>query len=67
MRDRVPGVADWTTPVLGAVKAALETSLHDVFLMGALFAALGVVFAVLLVDIPLRRSNLPLVASQEAL
>ncbi len=40
-----------------AVKGALAASLHDVFLAGTLIALLGLVFALLIVDLPLRTSN----------
>ena len=43
--------------VLGAVQIALTRSLQDVFLVGGLFAVLGILFAVLLVEIPLRKTN----------
>tara|TARA_B100001123_G_scaffold439044_1_gene575069 strand:+ start:3809 stop:5410 length:1602 start_codon:yes stop_codon:yes gene_type:complete len=42
---------------LGAVQTALTRSLQDVFLAGSLFAVLGILFAVLLVEIPLRKTN----------
>lgn len=43
--------------VIGAVQTALTRSLQDVFLVGGLFAVLGILFAVLLVEIPLRKTN----------
>ena len=52
-----PGMAERMAPVLQAVKGALSASLHDVFLFGAVIAAAGIVFALLIVDIPLRQSN----------
>jgi EmrB/QacA subfamily drug resistance transporter len=44
-------------PVVAAVKSALAASLHDVFLCAAVLVAIGVIFAVMLVDIPLRTTN----------
>jgi EmrB/QacA subfamily drug resistance transporter len=44
-------------PVIAAVKSALAASLHDVFLCAAVLVGLGVIFTVMLVDIPLRTSN----------
>jgi EmrB/QacA subfamily drug resistance transporter len=44
-------------PAFGAVRHALAASLHDVFLCGAVVVLIGVVFAVLLVDLPLRQTN----------
>jgi hypothetical protein len=44
-------------PVIAAVKTALAASLHDVFLCAAVLVGLGVIFTVMLVDIPLRTSN----------
>lgn len=52
-----PAAAQRMAPILGAVKSALTASLHDVFLIGAIVVATGVVFALMLVDIPLRTSN----------
>jgi EmrB/QacA subfamily drug resistance transporter len=44
-------------PVVAAVKSALAASLHDVFLCAAVLVGIGLIFAVMLVDIPLRTSN----------
>lgn len=52
-----PAMAERMVPVFGAVKHGLASSLHDVFTYGAILAAAGVAFALLIVDIPLRRSN----------
>ena len=44
-------------PLVEAVRRALSSSLHDVFLVGAVVVSLSIVFALLLVDVPLRSSN----------
>ena len=44
-------------PLMQAVKGALSTSLHDVFLVATFVTLAGLVFALILVDIPLRTSN----------
>ncbi|MGH2389128.1 MAG: MDR family MFS transporter [Chloroflexota bacterium] len=44
-------------PFLTALKEALTSSLHDVFLVGLIIAALGAVAALFLKEIPLRDSN----------
>ncbi len=44
-------------PLIQAVKGALSTSLHDVFLVATFVALAGLVFALIMVDIPLRKSN----------
>ena len=62
-----PGVAEQMIPVFGAVKHALSASLHDVFLLGAILAAAGIAFALLIVDIPLRKTNRPVHAAAEVL
>jgi EmrB/QacA subfamily drug resistance transporter len=43
----------------GAIKSALVTSLHDVFLLGAGLAVLGVITVVFLKELPLRKSYAP--------
>ena len=40
-----------------AAKGALSTSLHDVFLVATFTALAALVFALIVVDIPLRKSN----------
>ena len=62
-----PGLMERLVPVFGAVKHALSSSLHEVFLYGAILAVIGVAFALLIVDIPLRSSNRPRHASAEVL
>jgi EmrB/QacA subfamily drug resistance transporter len=62
-----PALMEKLVPVFGAVKHALSASLHDVFVYGAILAAVGVVFALLIVDIPLRKSNRPQHAPAEVL
>jgi EmrB/QacA subfamily drug resistance transporter len=42
-----------------AIKVALTSSLHDVFVAGAFVAVLGVVNALFMREVPLRRSNAP--------
>ena len=44
-------------PLLAAVKTALASSLHTVFLGAALVVSLGIVATVLLKDLPLRKTN----------
>jgi hypothetical protein len=41
----------------------VSTSLHDVFLIGAIVVASGIVFTLMLVDIPLRTTNRPAAAA----
>ena len=53
----IPKNSGLAEPVLQAVKGALGSALHDVFTVSAVVAACGIVFALLLVDVPLRRSN----------
>jgi EmrB/QacA subfamily drug resistance transporter len=57
LRNADPALLARLQPVVQAVRGALSASLHDVFLAGAVMALLGLVFALLLVDIPLRKSN----------
>jgi len=52
-------------PAFGAVRQALATSLHDVFLCGAFVVLAGVVFAALLVDLPLRQTNRSIVSDTD--
>lgn len=49
-------------PLTRVVRTALSASLHEMFIFGAVIVALSVIFAVLLVDIPLRSSNRPTAA-----
>ena len=60
-----PGMAERMGPVFAAVRHALSASLHDVFLFGAILAAAGIAFALLIVDIPLRKTNRPVHAPAE--
>ena len=53
-----PAMLEQMRPVLAAVKTSLSVSLHDVFLMGTIIAAVGIVFAQMLIDVPLRKSNI---------
>jgi hypothetical protein len=57
MEPLFSGQIDGMASVLEAVQIALTRSLQDVFLVGSLFAVLGILFAVLLVEIPLRKTN----------
>jgi MFS family permease len=52
-----PAMVEQMRPVLTAVKMALSLSLHDVFVIGTIVAAAGIVFAQLVIDLPLRKSN----------
>ncbi|MCA1645489.1 MAG: MFS transporter, partial [Chloroflexi bacterium] len=45
--------------LLGAIKIALVSALHDVFLLGAVLGALGVMTVIFLKELPLRKSNGP--------
>lgn len=47
------------TVLLTAVRQALATSLHEVFLFATVVAALGLVLTLMLVDLPLRTTNRP--------
>jgi EmrB/QacA subfamily drug resistance transporter len=53
----LPNGAALRAPFLAALKLALSSSLHDVFLVGLIIAALGAVAALFLKEIPLRESN----------
>lgn len=44
-------------PAFGALRHALTISLQDVFFCGAVVVLVGVVFAALLIDLPLRQTN----------
>ena len=57
MRAADPALLARMEPMMRAVKGALSSSLHDVFLTGTFVALAGLVFALLLVDIPLRKNN----------
>lgn len=43
--------------LLAAIRVALVAALHDVFLLGALLAALGAIVAIFMKELPLRKSN----------
>ena len=60
MREAGPQAVQMMAPILAAVKQALARSIADVFLVGAVLTALGTLFALRLVDLPLRTSNRPL-------
>ena len=57
IRSLDPAVIARMQPLMRAVKGALGASLHDVFLTGTFVALGGLVFALLLVDVPLRKTN----------
>jgi EmrB/QacA subfamily drug resistance transporter len=57
LRAADPAVVALLQPLIRSVKGALSASLHDVFLFGTLIALGGLFFALLLVDIPLRKTN----------
>jgi hypothetical protein len=52
--------------LFGAIRIALVTALHDVFFLGAVLSALGVVTVLFLKELPLRKSYAPVVAAPEA-
>jgi hypothetical protein len=52
-----PAMLEQMRPVLMAVKTSLSVSIHDVFLFGTIVAAAGIVFAQMVIDVPLRQSN----------
>jgi MFS family permease len=45
--------------LFGAIKLGLVTSLHDVFLVGAVLGAVGIVLVVFLQELPLRKTYAP--------
>jgi EmrB/QacA subfamily drug resistance transporter len=51
-----PQAAAMYDTLIGAIRAGLATSLHEMFLSGALIVAVGVVFVLFLKEIPLRKS-----------
>jgi hypothetical protein len=57
IRAADPAVLARMQPLIQAVKGALSTSLHDVFLAATFVSVTGLMFALLLIDIPLRKSN----------
>jgi EmrB/QacA subfamily drug resistance transporter len=57
MADASPEALEALAPVVAAVKQALAVSIGDVFLVGAILAAVGVIFALRMVDLPLRTTN----------
>ena len=57
IRAADPAVVSRMQPLIQVVKSALNASLHDVFMAATLVAVTGLLFALLLVDLPLRKSN----------
>ena len=57
IRAADPAVLARMQPLMQAAKGALSTSLHDVFLVATFTALAALVFALIVVDIPLRKSN----------
>jgi MFS family permease len=57
IRAADPAVVSRMQPLIQAVKSALSASLHDVFLAATLVSLTGLMFALLLIDLPLRKSN----------
>jgi EmrB/QacA subfamily drug resistance transporter len=51
--------------LFGAIRIGLVTALHDVFLLGTVLSALGVVTVLFLKELPLRKSYAPVAASPE--
>jgi hypothetical protein len=51
-----PQGAQLYAQLFGAVKVALSTSLHDVFLVGAVVMAAAAILCVFLKDVPLKRA-----------
>jgi MFS family permease len=54
-----PQGAQMYDALLSAIKLALVTALHDVFLLGAILSACGVVTVMFLKELPLRKSYAP--------
>ena len=57
IRAADPVVVSRMQPLIQVVKSALNSSLHDVFLAATVVAMAGLMFALLLIDVPLRKSN----------
>jgi EmrB/QacA subfamily drug resistance transporter len=57
IRAADPAVLSRMQPLIQVAKGALSASLHDVFLVATFASLTGLMFALLLVDIPLRKSN----------
>jgi MFS family permease len=57
IRAADPAVLARMQPLIQVVKGALSASLHDVFLAATFISLTGLMFTLLLVDIPLRKSN----------
>jgi hypothetical protein len=57
IRAADPTVLARMQPLIQAVKGALSASLHDVFLAATFVSLTGLMFTLLLIDIPLRTSN----------
>jgi len=57
IRAAEPAMVARMQPLIQVVKGALSASLHDVFLAATVVAVTGLMFALLLIDLPLRKSN----------
>jgi MFS family permease len=57
IRAAEPALVARMQPLIQVVKGALNASLHDVFLAATVVALTGLMFALLLIDLPLRKSN----------
>ena len=57
IRAADPAVVSRMQPLIQVVKSALNSSLHDVFLAATVVSMAGLMFALLLIDLPLRKSN----------
>jgi uncharacterized membrane protein len=64
IRAADPAVLARMQPLMNAVKGALSTSLHDVFLFATFIALAALVFALIVVDVPLRKSNRQMPATE---
>jgi hypothetical protein len=51
--------------LFGAIRVGLVTALHDVFLLGAMLSALGVVTVLFLKELPLRKTYAPVATTAE--
>jgi hypothetical protein len=52
--------------LFGAIRVGLVTALHDVFLLGAVLSALGVVTVLFLKELPLRKTYAPVATAEGA-
>jgi MFS family permease len=70
MRDQLlalgPQGAQLFDALFTAIKLALVTGLHDVFLLGSILGAIGLVTVLFLQELPLRKSYAPTAADESA-